>query len=132
MADDAPSLGQLIRLVRRELEWAHQADAEHPLRFDVGSVTLEATLEVTSGRAGGGGLDLTVLGVGAKGELSRESTRGTTASVTVMLTPRDRRSSDGKFEVSAVDVEAPSRRAAGAEADASGQPRLKPARPEGT
>ncbi len=112
MVDEAPSLGQLIWLVRRELEWAHQVDAEHPLRFDVGSVELEAALEVTRGRTGGGGVDLTVMGVGAKGEMSRESSRGTTATVTVTLTPKDRRSASGKFEVSAVDVEPP-RRASG-------------------
>jgi hypothetical protein len=36
MADEQPSLGQLIWLVRRELEWAQQVDEDQPLRFDVG------------------------------------------------------------------------------------------------
>jgi hypothetical protein len=36
MADEQPSLGQLIWLVRRELEWARQVDEDQPLRFDVG------------------------------------------------------------------------------------------------
>ena len=47
---DAPSLGQLIWLVRRELEWARQVDADHPLKFEVGEVELEAALEVSETR----------------------------------------------------------------------------------
>jgi len=45
-----PSLGQLIWLVRRELEWARQVDADHPLKFEVGEVELEAALEVSETR----------------------------------------------------------------------------------
>jgi hypothetical protein len=43
--DEQPSLGQLIWLVRRELEWAHAVDADHPLRFDVGTVELNVDVE---------------------------------------------------------------------------------------
>ncbi len=110
---DAPSLGQLIWLVRRELEWARSvdADADADLRFELGEVELQASLEVSHTRGGSGGLDLKVLGVGGQGELSREGNRGTVASVTVTLTPSDRRSPGSKYEISALDVEPPPRRA---------------------
>lgn len=102
------SLGQLIWLVRRELEWAHQVDADHPLRFDVDSVELDVVVDVAATTKGGGGLDLKVMGVGGSGELSRESTRGSTNKVHVVLTPHG---PGGKFEVSALDTEPPPRRA---------------------
>ncbi len=108
---DAPSLGQLVWLVRRELEWARQVDAEHPLRFEVGDVELEATLEVSRTTTKGGGLDLTVLGVGGKGELSQDRGRGTTATVKVTLTPSDPRTPGAKYRISAADTEPPPRRA---------------------
>ncbi len=108
---DAPGLGQLIRLVRRELEWARQVDADHPLQFEVGEVELEAALEVSETRGKGGGLDLTVLGVGAKGELSKDVVRGTTATIKVTFTPNDRRAPGAKYTVSAEDKEPPPRRA---------------------
>jgi hypothetical protein len=44
MEEERPSQSQLIWLVRRELEWAYAAyaadaaDADHPLRFDVGAM----------------------------------------------------------------------------------------------
>ena len=76
MKEEQPSLGQLIWLVRRELEWAYEADADHPLRFEVGPVELDVTVEATRATTGGGGLDLKVLGVGASGELSREKQAG--------------------------------------------------------
>lgn len=113
MLEEQPSLGQLIWLVRRELEWAHGVDVDHPLRFDVGSVELDVVVEVARTATGGGGLDLKVMGVGASGELSRESSRGLTTTVHVVLTPRDTRSPGGRFDVSAFDTEVPPRRAAG-------------------
>jgi hypothetical protein len=111
MGEEQPSLGQLIWLVRRELEWAYGVDADHPLRFEVGTVELDVTVEATRMTTGGGGLDLKVLGVGASGDVSRESGRGITSQVHVVLTPRDTRRGGGKFEVSAVDTEPPPRRA---------------------
>ncbi len=109
--DEQPSLGQLIWLVRRELEWAYAADADHPLRFEVGTVELDVTVEATRATTGGGGLDLKVLGVGASGDLSRESTRGTTSNVHVMLTPVDTREGSRRYQISARDTEPPPRRA---------------------
>jgi hypothetical protein len=79
-------------------------------------VELQASLEVSRTRGAGGGLDLTVFGVGAKGELSGDRSRGTAATVKVTLTPSDRRSG-GKYQISAVDVEPPPRRADIAPAD---------------
>jgi hypothetical protein len=111
MGDEQPSLGQLIWLVRRELEWAYGVDAKNPLRFEVGSVELDVTVEATKTTTGGVGLDLKVLGVGVSGDGSRESARGTTSRVHVVLTPHDSRRGDGKYEISAVDTEPPPRRA---------------------
>ena len=112
MADEQPTLGQLIWLVRRELEWARQIDEDQPLRFDVGPVELDLAVEVTKTTSGGGGLDLTIMGVGAKGDLSRESGRSSGTTVHVVLTPTDSRDSSGKYQVSALDTEPPPRRTA--------------------
>jgi hypothetical protein len=109
--EEQPSLGQLIWLVRRELEWAFEVDAGHPLRFEVGPVALDVTVEATRVTTGEGGLDLKVVGVGASGNLSRESTRGTTSNVHVTLTPVDTRAGSRRYEISARDTEPPPRRA---------------------
>jgi hypothetical protein len=109
--EQQPSLGQLIWLVRRELEWAREVDEGHPLTFEVGTVELDVAVEVSKTTTGGGGLDLTVMGVGAKGELSRDRGRTGTTTVHVVLTPTDTRSADSKFRVSAEDKTPPPRRA---------------------
>jgi len=110
MPEEKPSLGQLIWLVRRELEWARQVDIDHPLRFDVGSVELDVVVEASRSTSGGGGLDLKVMGVGASGELSRANSSGFATTVHVVLTPRDIQSADGRYEISAEDTEPPPRR----------------------
>jgi Trypsin-co-occurring domain 2 len=110
MGEEQPSLGQLIWLVRRELEWAYGVDATNPLRFEVGSVELDVTVEATKTGKGGVGLDLKVLGVGASADGSRESARGTSSRVHVVLTPLDMRRPGGKYEISAMDTEPPPRR----------------------
>jgi hypothetical protein len=110
MGEEQPSLGQLIWVVRRELEWACGVDAKNPLRFEVGPVELDVTVEASKTTKGGGGLDLKVLGVGASGDLSREGARGTTSRVHVVLTPHDTRRAGGKYVISAVDTEPPPRR----------------------
>jgi hypothetical protein len=117
VSDQQPSLGQLIWLVRRELEWAYEVDEKHPLRFDVGSVELDVAVEVAKTTTGGGGLDLTIMGVGGKADLSRESGRTSGTTVHVVLTPSDSRTSSGKYQVSALDTEPPPRRTALREGD---------------
>lgn len=118
VADDQPSLGQLIWLVRRELEWAHQIDVDHPLKFDVDSVELDVVVEVTKSTTGGGGLDLTVplIGIGVKGDLARESARASGTTVHIVLTPVAG-ATGAKFQVSALDTEPPPRRASTDPAD---------------
>jgi hypothetical protein len=118
---EAPSLGQLIWLVRRELEWARHADENHALRFDVGAVELEASIEVSAASSKGSGLDLTVFGVGGKAESARDSGRSTAAKVTVTFTPRQLDSETGAYEISARDMEPPPRRAASGAPDAAGR-----------
>lgn len=105
--DEQPSLGELIRAVRRELEFARVADAGHPLRFEVGAVELDVDIEVTKTWQGDGGFDVKVLKAG----LSRESTHGATSKVHVVLTPHDLRTSDGRYNVAGADTE-PTPRAA--------------------
>ena len=99
--DEQPSLGELIRAVRRELEYAHVADAGQPLRFDVGSVELDVEVELSKTWHGDGGFDVKVVKAG----LSRESLHGSTSTMHVVLTPRDLRSPDGRYDVSATDTE---------------------------
>jgi hypothetical protein len=111
MGEEQPSLGQLIWLVRRELEWAYAVDAKNPLRFEVGSVELDVTVEATKTGKRGVGLDLKVMGAGVSGGLSRDSASGTSSRVHVVLTPRDTRRAGGKYVISAVDTEPPPRRA---------------------
>ena len=124
--DEQPSLGQLIWLVRRELEWAYAVDRDQPLRFDVGSVELDVTVEATRSTTGAGGLDLKVVGVGASGKLSRENTRGTTSNVHVTMTPVDTRTGSRRYQISAVDTEPPPRRAdSGSEPGAALTPPLE-------
>jgi hypothetical protein len=86
-------------------------------------VELDMTVEATRATAGGGGLDLKVLGVGASGDLSRESTRGTTSNVHVTLTPVDTRTGSGRYKVSARDTEPPPRRADAVSETAAGSVR---------
>jgi hypothetical protein len=108
--DEQPSLGQLIWLVRRELEWAHDVDADHPLRFDVGSVEVETDVAISRVRKGEAGLDVKVLGFGGvRASGSQQSTEGSTSRVRLTLTPRD--VGGGTFDVSALDTEPPPRRA---------------------
>jgi Trypsin-co-occurring domain 2 len=99
------SLGQLIWVVRRELEWARQVDENHPLRFDVGSVELDVEVEIGRTTSGKGGLSAMVVGVGGTADISRETLRGATTKVHLVLTPRD--TAGGKFDVSAHDTEPP-------------------------
>jgi hypothetical protein len=109
--DEEPSLGQMIWLVRRELEWARAVDAGNPLKFDVGSVELDVDVEVAGTGKGEGGLDLKVLGIGGKASGSLESTKSATSRVHVVLTPRDSRTWDGRLAVAGADSEPPPRRA---------------------
>ncbi len=76
--DEQPSLGELIRAVRQELEYARTADADNPLRFDVGPVELDVEArEVSKTWHGDGGFDVKVLKAG----LSRDSAHGATSRV---------------------------------------------------
>jgi Trypsin-co-occurring domain 2 len=118
--EQQPSLGQLIWLVRRELEWAYEADADQPLRFEVGPVELDLTVEATRTTTGGGGLDLKVV----SGNLSRESAKGTTSNVHVTLTPVDTRTGSRKYQISARDTEPPPRRAEAMDEAPAGSVRL--------
>ena len=99
--DEQPSLGELIRAVRRQLEYAQEADAGHLLRFDVDTVELDVDVEVSKTWTGDGGFDVKVLRAGA----SRESVHGSTSRMHVVLTPFDLRTSTGRLRVSGPDTE---------------------------
>jgi Trypsin-co-occurring domain 2 len=81
MADEGPSIAEVIGEVRRQLELAKADGERSSLRFDVGSVELTFTVGVDKTNAVGGGLKIWVLEAGAK----RDSTA--TQTVTVMLSP---------------------------------------------
>jgi hypothetical protein len=101
-AGDAPAtLGELIMQLRRELDAAQRDDPDHPIRFGVGPIGLETTLEVTRARKGNVGLVLRVLSLG--GEKSSGDTA--TTRVKLVLTPSDRRAPGGDLRVGAKDSE---------------------------
>jgi len=103
MTQEAPSLGELISLVRRELEWAHQVDADHPLRFDVGVVEVDVEVEVSSNRTASGGASLKVLSIGGDASYSGAAARNTVSRVHLVLTPIDARSVTGRYRVAALE-----------------------------
>lgn len=127
--DEQPSLGQFIWMVRQELQWAHEAGHDQPLRFDVESVALD--LVVDTGKSGerGGGLDLKVLGVGLAGHADVERSRHDGTTVHVVLTARD--ASGRKLQVGATDREPPVRRAEAVpeSSEAAGRPPGSPDQP---
>jgi hypothetical protein len=83
MADEGPSIAEVIGQVRRQLELAKADRERSSLRFDVGSVELTFTVGVDKTNAVGGGLKIWVLEAGAK----RDSTSTATQTLTVMLSP---------------------------------------------
>ena len=101
MAVEQLSLGQLLWSVRRELEWARAQDSAHAVRFEVETVELDVTVEANASTTGEGGLNLTVVGVGAQGKLSRESAHSATTTLHVVLKPIDLRTSGGRLQVGA-------------------------------
>jgi Trypsin-co-occurring domain 2 len=101
VAEQPPTLGELIMQLRRELGAAQADDPENPIRFGVGPVELETTLAVTRAQKGNVGLVLRVLSLG--GEKSSGDTN--TTRVRLTLTPTDHRSRTGKLEVAATDTE---------------------------
>jgi hypothetical protein len=103
--DEGLSLGQFICMVRRELQWAHDIDRDHPLRFDVESVALDLVVEADRTSKAGGSLDLKVLGVGLSGNADGESSQHRGSTVHVVLTARD--AGGGKLQVAADDFDSP-------------------------
>lgn len=100
MAEDAPTLGELIIQLRRELDAAHRDDPRNPIRFKIGPIELETTLAVTKGSELGARVVLKVLSLGGK----RSSGDTDTTRLKLVLTPTDRRSL-GELTVSAKDTE---------------------------
>ena len=83
MADEGPSIAEVIGEVRRQLEQAKADGETSSLRPDVGSVELTFAVGVDKTSAVGGGLKIWVLEAGAK----RDSTNTATQTVTVTLSP---------------------------------------------
>jgi hypothetical protein len=111
----------MIWLVRRELEWAREVDADSPLRFQVDAVELDVAVEASRTTTGNGGLDLKVLGWGISGEATHEITKGTATTVHVVLTPQNSQSSSGRYIISGRDTEPPPRRAESSEGLSQGR-----------
>ena len=105
MTAERVNLGELIWQVRRELEEVKLFDKRHPLRFDVDTVELDVTVEATGTSSGGGSLNLKVIGMGTSLEGSHEVAKGSTATIHLVLKPRDMRSENGKYQVADEDTE---------------------------
>jgi Trypsin-co-occurring domain 2 len=101
MANDDPTLGELIMQLRRELTAAQNDDPDNPIRFAVGPVELETTLAVTRATEGNVGFVLKVISLG--GKRSDEDTNTTRVHLT--LTPADVSKPDQSLYVSATDTE---------------------------
>lgn len=101
VGEGAPTLGELIVQLRRELDAAQRDDPQNPIRFKVGPIELETALEVTRGAELGAGVVLRVLSLG--GKRSRGDTE--TTRLKLMLTPTDRRHASGDLTVAAEDTE---------------------------
>jgi hypothetical protein len=83
VADEGPSIAEVIGEMRRQLEQAKADGERSSLRFDVGSVELTFTVGVDKTNGVGGGLKIWVLEAGAR----RDSTSTATHTVTVTLSP---------------------------------------------
>jgi hypothetical protein len=83
MADEDPSIADVIGEVRRQLEQARAEGEKSSLRFDVGPVELTFTVAVEKKNGVGGGLRIWVLQAGAKHDASNTVTQ----TVTVTLSP---------------------------------------------
>ena len=79
-------LADAISQVRAELEQALQEGKDSSIGFEAGPVELEFEIGFTKSREAGGGFQLSVLSLGAKGQGSSM----TTHRVTVSLNPVDR------------------------------------------
>jgi hypothetical protein len=117
MDDDGPTLGELIMQLRRELSAAQRDDPTNPIRFRVGQIELDTSLEVSRAKQGNVGLVLKVLSMGG------QRTSGTTNAtrVHIVLTPTDLARSDGELYTAAEDTEADSSVAAEAPAESGSE-----------
>jgi Trypsin-co-occurring domain 2 len=70
-----PSLADTIAAVRRELSSAQAAGQGQPVQFRAGPVELEFEVAVTRTGGGQAGVQLWVLTLGGKGELSHATTQ---------------------------------------------------------
>ena len=83
--DGRIELSAAVRAVRRELLAAAQEGAGEPLRFEVGPIQMEFTVELTAEAGVSGGVRAWVLNAGAEAR----ATRGSTHRVSFTLTPKD-------------------------------------------
>jgi hypothetical protein len=78
MAEPGIALADLINAVRRELETAAINARDQRLQFEVQDVQLEAEVMTTGTREAGGGLQIWVVNLGAKGSKANAATQRVT------------------------------------------------------
>jgi hypothetical protein len=78
MAEPGIALADLVNAVRRELETAAINARDQQLQFEVQDVQLEAEVMTTGTLEGGGGLQIWVVNVGAKGSKANAATQKVT------------------------------------------------------
>ena len=83
--DGRVELSAAVRAIRRELLAAAQEGADEPVRFEVGPIEMEFTVELTAEAGVNGGVRAWVLNAGAEAKASR----GSTHRVCFTLTPKD-------------------------------------------
>ncbi|TGA86381.1 trypco2 family protein [Streptomyces sp. MZ04] len=84
--DDELDLADAITLLREQIAEAQRrvvTDGDQGVGFGLGEITVELGMELARTRGVDGGLRFSVIGLGGK----KESTRGTTHTVTVCLKP---------------------------------------------
>ena len=78
-------LSAAVRAIRQELVRAAAEGADEPVRFEVGPIQMEFTVELGHETGAKGGVRAWVVSAGA----DVRATRGTTHRVSVTLTPKD-------------------------------------------
>lgn len=81
----AAGLAETIRALRAELTAAMESGTNEPLRFEVGAVTLDVTLAITTETAGDGGVRFGVVSFGAKGKIGDEVTHHLSLSLSPVV-----------------------------------------------
>lgn len=85
----AAGLANTIKALRAELNEAMTREADEPLRFALGAVTLDVELAITKDADADFGVRFWVLSLGTKGKVAREATNRLTLSLQPVVANAD-------------------------------------------